>query len=248
MARLPLRTAGVQFLDMSHGPGQHGVVTSVGTLNERSLHAQLKEWCARPGDRFEVPVGRHVVDVVRGELLIEIQTARIGALRDKLAVLLDDHDVTVLLPIPVVKWIVKMAPGGEVLDRRRSPKRGSLTDVFAEMVSVPTVLDHPRFSLTVAMTEETEVRRHSSSARRRRGGWRTVERRLERVLETTTLMSSADLVALLPPLPDQWTTADLAAAAGVRRRLGQQAAYTLREAGRIRLTGKRGNALVYTLI
>ena len=34
----------------------------IGTLNEGSLHAQLKEWYRRPGDLLEQPVDGYVVD------------------------------------------------------------------------------------------------------------------------------------------------------------------------------------------
>ena len=46
----------------------------VGLLNEKPLHASLKAWYAQPGDRFEVNVDGSVIDIVRGELLVEIQT------------------------------------------------------------------------------------------------------------------------------------------------------------------------------
>jgi hypothetical protein len=50
----------------------------IGQLNEKALHASLKQWYARPGDRFEVAVGGFVIDIVRAELLIEIQTYRVA--------------------------------------------------------------------------------------------------------------------------------------------------------------------------
>ena len=53
-------------------------MNTIGTLNEKPLHAALKDWCARPGDQFEVFVDGFVVDIVRGNLLIEIQTGKKG--------------------------------------------------------------------------------------------------------------------------------------------------------------------------
>jgi hypothetical protein len=37
----------------------------IGSLNEKPLHAALKEWYARPEDRFEASVDGFVIDVVR---------------------------------------------------------------------------------------------------------------------------------------------------------------------------------------
>ena len=49
-------------------------MSGIGLLNEKPLHASLKQWYARPGDRFEVAVDGFVIDIVRDDLLIEIQT------------------------------------------------------------------------------------------------------------------------------------------------------------------------------
>ena len=35
----------------------------ISTLNEKPLHAGLKEWYARPGDRIEVPVDGFLIDI-----------------------------------------------------------------------------------------------------------------------------------------------------------------------------------------
>jgi hypothetical protein len=48
------------------------VANTIGTLNEKPLHAALKQWYAEPEDRIEAPVDGFTVDIVRGDLLIEI--------------------------------------------------------------------------------------------------------------------------------------------------------------------------------
>ena len=101
-------------------------------------------------------------------------------------------------------------------------------------------------TLDVALVVEDAVRIWDDRARRRRGGWVTVDRRLVDVIETLHLDRMADLFALLDAeLPAQFTTRDLADAMGSSRRLGQQAAFCLREAGIAEICGKQGNALVY---
>lgn len=222
-------------------------MSGVGTLNEKSLHAQLKVWYSRPGDRFEVPFGRLVVDIVRDDLLIEIQTRNVSAMRTKLPRLLESHRVRVVFPIPASKALVKLDDRGEIMSRRRSPKSGSILDVFAELVSIPTLLDHPGFALHVLMIEEEEIRQHHPDGNWRRKGWRTVERRLEGVREEVPLRSTGDLLAVLPELPAAWTTADVAARAGVSRQIARQIAYTLKHAAVAKAVAKRGNAVVYTL-
>ena len=69
----------------------------IGTLNEGALHAQLKEWYREPGDVVEVEVGGYVIDLVRGDLLVEFQTGGFAPLRRKLAALADEHRVRLVV-------------------------------------------------------------------------------------------------------------------------------------------------------
>jgi hypothetical protein len=232
------------------GPYADPVTSSgVGTLKETHLHAALKQWCAQPGDRLEVPVGRFVVDIVRGEQLIEIQTRSFSSMRGKLDALLDEHPIHIVHPIAGRKWIVRGPHAGKPAHRRKSPKVGCVHDVFAELVSFPSLIDHPNLSLEVLITDQEEVRRFDGNTSWRRKGWAVVERRLLEVTDRLSIDSPNDLTQLLPPeLPESFTTADLAAGIQRPQRLGQQMAYCLRGAGVIEISGKRGNALQYRKI
>ncbi len=217
----------------------------VGTLNETWLHAALKAWYAEPGDLLEAAVDGFVVDIVRGDRLIEIQTGQFRAMRRKLDHLLDAHEVRIVYPIAAAKWIVKHPHGGRPGSRRRSPRAGRTQDLFAELVSFPWLLDHPNLSIEVVMTEQEEVRRYGGRSRRRRG-WSVVDRRLLGVRDRFSVERPVDLLALLPDtLPQPFTTAELALALGRPRRLAQQMAYCLRACALVEVVGRQGNTLVY---
>lgn len=207
----------------------------------------MKRWYARPGDGIEVPVDGFVIDLVRDDLLIEVQTRGFASMKQKATVLLGlGHRVRIVHPIPVDKWIVKVDVDGTVLSRRRSPKHGNPIDVFAELVSFPELLGHPHLEVEVLLTIEEEYRRHSPNSSWRRKGWTVVERRLIEVMETVLLRHTEDLTGLLPgDLPATFTTADLAEKLGRPRRVAQQMAYCLRKDGAIVAVGKHGNAIVY---
>jgi hypothetical protein len=219
----------------------------ISTLNEKPLHAALKDWYARPSDRLEVPVDRYVVDIVRDDLLIEIQTQNVSGIRHKLADLAAEHALRLVIPVPREKWIVKVTADGEtVVSRRKSPKRGSLTDVFDELVSIPHLLTTRRFSVEVLLTQEEEVRRPDSRRGWRRGGWVVQERRLLGVVGRSLLTAPQDVAALVPPdLAAPFTTQDLAQAMGIRRRLAQRMAYCLRKTGGLTVVGKEGRSILY---
>lgn len=222
-------------------------MTAIGSLNEKPLHAALKDWYRRDGDRVESPVEGFVVDLVRGDLLVEIQTRGFSAMRRKLGRLLDDHPIRLVHPVPSVKWIVKLDDDGAEASRRRSPKRGIPADVCGELVSFPGLLNHPHFSLEVLLTEEDEVWRPDGRGWRRRG-FVVEERRLVDVLDTVAVDSPAGLPALLPPgLPDPFGTADLARLLGRTRHAAQKVAYCLRESGAARAVGRDRQGYRYRL-
>lgn len=222
--------------------------TSIGMLNEGPLHRALKEHYSVAGARHEVPVGSFVADVVHpDDWLYEIQTGGFGGLRRKLEALVDEYRVVLVHPIARVRHIVKLAEQpDEAPGRRRSPKRGAVAHVVGELVSIPRLLNHPNFQLEVVLTEEEELRQRSAGRAWRRKGWEVVQRRLCAVLEQHRFTCAADLFGLLDaPLPETFTTADLASSMGQPRWLAQKLAYCLREAGEIAVCGKDGNALRY---
>ena len=219
----------------------------IGELNERSLHRALKARYATPGSTTEQAVDGFVADIVVGGRLVEIHTGNFWPLKRKLPRLIEQYPLTLVYPVAQDRYIVKVPdnPGGKTT-RRKSPKHGSVYQVFEPLASIPTLLDHPNLTLDVALVVEDAVRVWDDRARRRRGGWVTVDRRLVDVVDTLHVSRMADLFALLDAaLPTQFTTRDLANAMGSPRRLGQQAAFCLREAGVAEICGKEGNALVY---
>ena len=220
----------------------------IGTLNEGALHAQLKEWCRRPGDHVEEKVGGYVIDLVRDGLLIEVQTGGFAPLRRKLAALLETHRVRVVAPVAVSRRIVRVSAEGEVLSSRRSPKHERIEDVFSRLVSIPALLAHPRFELEVVLAHVDEVRTFDARRAWRRRGWVVAGRSLASVDGSVLLSSQADAAALLPEgLPDAFDTLELANAAGIDRGVAQQMAYCLRHCGAISSSEKRGQAFLYRL-
>jgi hypothetical protein len=218
----------------------------IGTLNEGALHAQLKEWYWRDGDRLEERVDGYVVDLVRGGLLVEIQTAGFAPLRRKLDALLTTHRVRVVAPVALSRRIVRLSDDGEIVSARRSPKSGRIEDVFARLVSIPELLAHERFELEVVLTHEDELRVHRAGRAWRRHGWVVTGRALRSVEASVRIASVEDAACLLPAaLPAAFDTAELAAAAGCDRRTAQQIAYCLRACGGIESSGRRGRAILY---
>jgi hypothetical protein len=221
-------------------------VNEIGTLSETSLHAALKRWYGADGDQYEVHVDGYIIDIVRDDLLIEIQTRHLYALKRKLKKLLPHHPVHLVHPIPQEKWIVRQTATGDPIGRRRSPKHGRVIDVFNELVRIPHLLPHSHLTIQVLLTQQEEILRDDGQGSWRRRHWSVHDHRLLDVVEQFDFRSVRDYCTLLPAsLPQPFTNRELAAALQCRPGLAQKMTYTLRHIGGISLVGKQGNSLLY---
>ena len=219
---------------------------SIGELRERSLHAELKRWYAAPGDRAEVPLDGFVIDLVRGDTLIEIQTRGFAKLARKLTRLVRGHRVRLVFPIARRKWIVTSDADGTVLRRRASPKRGAYRDLFAESIRIPHLVGHPNFTLEVLLVEVEELRCADGLGSWRRRGISIRDTRLLQVCDRRRFRTPADFAGLLPPnLEEPFTNRTLAAAAAMPAPLAGMMTYTLRRSGAIELVGRRNRAHLF---
>lgn len=217
-------------------------------MAETSLHSELKRRLAQPGDKLEVPYDGFIIDIVRGGLLIEIQTRSFSSLRGKLASLLVQNKVRLVHPIPIEKWIIRPGSDSNRPKKRKSPKRGQVEHLFNEMVYIPDLISHPNFSLEILLTTEEEYWENTGAGSWRRKGWQITGRRLLSIQETRLIASKEDYLALLPPgLPQPFTTLDLATQASIPRRLAQKMVYCLKRNKMIKDEGKIGRAYGYTI-
>ena len=184
-----------------------------------------------------------MIDIRRGNLLIEIQTASFAAMGRKLDRVLSEYQVLIVHPIAVETYLHK--PGAKP---RRSPKRGDIYSLFDELVSMPTLLDHPNLSIEVILAVVDTYQREDPTMRRNRGGWRTYDRGLRAIRSTHRFDRVVDLGTLVPDgLPAVFTTAELAVAAGTPRHRAQKMAYCLREIGLFELVRRTRQGYEYRL-
>jgi hypothetical protein len=224
-------------------------MVKIGTLQENSLHAALKTWYAQPGDLLECKVDGYVIDLVRGDLLVEVQTGNFSAIRPKLVKLLEKHSVQLVYPIPYERWILRLAQDGTtVLGRRKSPKRGQVKDIFQELVRIPKLVQHPNFSLEVILIREEVVWREDGRGSWRRKGRSIADRRLLEVISRKMFSGVDDFREFIPPgMPQVFTVRDLAMISGQSRYLARRMAYCLREMGLIDRIGKCGRWITYQI-
>lgn len=216
---------------------------------ETSLHQQLKDHYAGKVGETEVRLNNYRIDVVRRGRLIEIQHGSLAAIRPKIKKLRDDHRITVVKPLVAKKYLIKRsAKGKEVTDRRLSPKRVGLLDIFDELIYFRDVFPHKNLVLEIPMVHIEEWRFPGHGKRRRwsKKDFQVEDQKLIEIEKTYKFRKLAHLTSLIPrSIPKPFHTGDLAASLKIDRRFAQRIAYCLREMNAIEITGKNGNALLY---
>jgi len=221
----------------------------IGTLSESTLHSQLKEEYAREGDLIEASVDNFVADILRGWHIIEIQVNNLAALQKKLEELARKHTITIVHPIAREKWIVRESMDrGEIVSRRKSPKRQNIFNLFEELVHAPLLLGIRGLDLEVVLIQEEEIWVNDSKGSWRRKGWSIVDRQMLNIVERYRFEDKEDLLALIPDdLVTPFTNKQLAKALGIKNRIAQKMTYTLRKMNLIQVPGKKGRAFLHKI-
>jgi hypothetical protein len=219
----------------------------IGTLQESSLHAGLKQWYFRPGDLVETKVDGYTVDLVRGDLCLEVQTNQIYKIKEKVFELLFHHPVRVIYPVPHERFITRIDIDTEqVISKRKSPKQGSFLDIFTELVYITQLVKQNNFSIEVLLIREELILVKDGRGSRRRKGWSILDRRLIEVLNTRTFSHPDDYLEFLPAgIKVPFTVNEVARELGCPRNTARKMLYALREIGLLKMVGKSGNAFLY---
>ena len=221
-------------------------LNGIGTLKESSLHAQLKEWYQEPGDKIEVPIDGYIIDIVRKDLLIEIQTQNFSALRKKLTHLTKNHKVLLIYPIISDKWIIYQDASRSKVSRRLSPKHCNHNNIFDELIYIPKLISNPNLSIETILVQIEEIHQKNGNGVWRRKGWSLREKRLVKVKNWRTFHNPDDFLTQLPwDIDVPFSNYDLAKNLKQSIRLTRKMTYCLRKMGILRVVGKKGNMLLF---
>lgn len=231
---------------------QNRVKSTVGTQNEKLIHAALKNYYAPFSDEQEVQIGKFFADAVNENGIFEIQTKQLYRLREKLSAFLEHTRVNVVHPIICeCKTIFINEETGEVTSAEKPRKINSLRTVFEELYSIRDFLKSENLRVIVVKLKATKtVYYHGEKIPDIRA--KTVRKKCviskipTEIIEEITLDGIEDYSRLLPEnLPEMFTKKEFCKAAHEAQ--SSLRLEVLREAGVLEKVGKRGNSFVYSV-
>ena len=115
--------------------------SGIGTLKEKTVHGILKDYYAPDKEMQEIFVNGYIADIFTGTEVIEIQTAGFDKMREKLKAFLPMYPVTIVYPIPHIKWLSWIdEESGECSALRKSPVKGTVYKAFYELYKIKNFL------------------------------------------------------------------------------------------------------------
>lgn len=215
----------------------------IGTLGEKTLHAALKYYFEPYAPGHEVKLGGFVADAVGEQGIIEIQTQGFWRLRKKLNAFLPVAPVTVVYPVPAIRWVRRINPEtGETAGRRKSPKRSGPCALLPELYGIKSLLHHPNLTFHILLLEVEDLR--PQGERGRSGG--RIDRIPLALLDEAVIRTPQDYELFLPEaLPPLFTSRDYQQQSRLPLSGAQAALGVLHEMGVLERTGRRGRSWEY---
>lgn len=221
----------------------------IGTLSEKTVHAVLKNYYAPDTDMHEIPIGNFVADIYTGSEIIEIQTRSFNAMRRKLTAFLPEYPVTIVYPIPHIKWLSWIdEETGESSPKRKSPKKGNPYQAFIELYKIRPFLKDENLKFRFALIDMEEYRLLNGWSKDKKKGSDRYDRIPLAFVEEVCIDRREDYMQFIPyDIPEEFTAKDFAKHAKIPVHLAQTVLLILFDLEIVERIGKDGRSYLYRI-
>jgi len=189
----------------------------------------------------------YIIDLVRGDTLVEIQTGNFSAIRKKLIHLVQREKVLLVYPIPKEKILITEI-SDEKETKRKSPRKGDIWMLFKELIRIPEIINHPNLSIEAVFVKIEEIKRKDGKGSWRRKGDSILDRRLLQVFNRKRFEEPVDFLDVLPKgLSTNFSCRDLSKKADIDIGTARKAVYCLKKMNALDVAFKIGNELYYII-
>lgn len=221
----------------------------IGTLSEKTVHAVLKNYYAPDTDMHEIPIENFVADIYTGAEIIEIQTRSFNTMRRKLTAFLPEYPVTIVYPIPHIKWLSWIdEETGETSPKRKSPKKGNPYQAFIELYKIRPFLKDGNLKFRFALIDMEEYRLLNGWSRDKKKGSDRYDRIPVTFVEEVCIDRREDYMQFIPyDIPEEFTAKEFAKHAKIPVRLAQTVLLILFDLEIVERVGKEGRSYLYRI-
>lgn len=221
----------------------------IGTQSEKTVHAVLKNYYEPDEDHQEIPIGNYIADIYRKGEILEIQTRQFNRMRDKLQAFLPEYPVTIVYPIPKEKWLSWInEETGEVSEKRKSPKKGTVYDIFPELYRIKMYLKDPNLRIKLVFLKIEEYKLLNGWSKDKKKGSTRFDRIPVELLEEVDITCLQDYMQFVPASLEEFTIKEFAKEAHISVSLAEDVVPILYHVGVINRIGKRGRAYLYQVV
>lgn len=229
--------------------GEQRLRASIGTLSEKTTHMILKNYYEPDVDKQEIPIGNYVADIFTGQEIIEIQSAGFGKLRDKLEAFLPEYPVTIVHPIPHIKWLIWIdEETGALSTPHKSPKKGNVYDAFLELYRIRDYLADRHLTVKLLLMELEEYKLLNGYGKNKKIRASKYDRIPLNIIEEIVIERPEDLMQFVPlDLEESFTKKQFAKAVRTDERMASLAIKLYQYYGMMEQVGKDGRAYLYEI-
>lgn len=225
-------------------------MNQIGTLSEKSIHSLIKDMIQPDKNFQEVKVGRYIADIKQGNNIIEIQTQQFKKLTGKLSYYIQcGYHTTVIYPVVENKYINWIDPSdNEIVERRKSPTKGVIQNIFKELYWIIDCLDNSLIDLQIVTLDAEEYKYldgYGQNAKKRATKIDKVPTKINNVI---TIKSKSDLSVLIPTTLQNksFTIKEFKKESKFSSSWASSGLKLLREHNIIHIVEKKGNAFIYS--
>ncbi len=131
---------------------------SIGTKQERTLHQYLKYYFCENPLFHEQKLNGYIVDILKDNHIIEIQTSSFNTMRKKLETLLPNYQITIVYPIIMERTLYNFNDLGELESIRKSPKKEHPLKICKELYKINHLLNNKNLSFIGVILKINEQR------------------------------------------------------------------------------------------
>lgn len=222
---------------------------TIGQLREKTLHSVLKYYYCSDSNFHEIRLGRYVADIKTNDNIIEIQTGSFYSMKKKLDYYLSlpDINVTIVYPVAYNKWVSWIdEKTGEISPKRKSPKKGSIYEILAELYSLKEYIFRDGIDFRVCLIDLVEYKILNGWDKNKKRGSSKFDKEPIALIDDILFSDIQDYYKFVPhSLPVEFTKKEWEKETKLSPKNSGLALLFLRQIGIVEQVGKRGRAYLY---